>query len=125
MCRRLLVVVFLTIFSISIIGCDYGENIAMINADGVSSLKIVRSVRYDPDPSLKILAKEIFFDYNNRTITVDGLINITGNSWGNLNLVVQEVSIKDSKLVIKIPSNNPYHIYIGKNHHYLPTIINN
>lgn len=121
MLKRLLVSTFLIII-LGVAGCGGGDHVK-IDEGNATKLIISRSIKTISDPYLVILAKEVVFDYSQRTITVDGLINITGDSWvAGYVWIVPKVSIQDNKLILKIPDDNAYSIYIGKNYHYLPIV---
>jgi hypothetical protein len=123
MLKRLLVVVFL-ISTSGVIGCS-GGSFLDVEEEGVNiKLEISRSIKGVFDPFLVVLAEKVTFDYSKREITVGGLVNFTGNDSGIMGYswVLPRVSIQDNKLILKIPDDNPYHVYIGGNYHYLPVV---
>ena len=117
--KYLLILTFLVIA-----GCD--EKLLKIEESGLNTvqLTIYRSIAIHPDPSLLILAKEVSFNYDERIITVKGLINIVGD--GSLSVpnewVVPEIKVQDNTLIINIPKDNPYSVYIGEQYHYLSVV---
>jgi len=123
--KCLLSVVALIVISV---GCS--RNFLKIEPQAnVVRLTIYRSVSNWPDPSLIILARDVNFNYNERIITIKGLVSIvgdgslycedgvTGDEW-----VVPEIKIQDDALIINIPNDASYNVYIGKQHHYLSVV---
>jgi len=126
--KFLLLRVVLFFVAVSVIaGC--GKNPFEIQETGTTDtvrLKIYRSVRFDSDPFLLILAKEVNLNYSERVITVKGLTNITGsndNGWRyRPSWTVHEIKFQDDILIINIPKDSAYTVYIKKQYHYLPVL---
>jgi len=59
-----------------------------------------------------------------RTIVVEELKNFTGDdSWTDgYDWILPEIKIEDGNLIINIPKDNSYYVYIGENQFYLPRL---
>ena len=106
------------------VGCDRDKGIMLpikIEPD-MTLLKIERRLAAKVNPILTVLAKKVSFDYNQRIIVIEGLINIAGYDGGWVDWVVPGVCVRDNSLVITIPMDSNYNIQIGENRFYLPVL---
>jgi len=112
--------------AISVIaGCDEGGEFLKTDETGTNMVQLIicRHVSTHLDPSLLVLAKEINLNYDDRIIIVKGLTNIAGDNWiHGYEWVVPEIKEQGDTLIINIPKDTPYTVYIGKQYHYLPAV---
>ena len=73
------------------------------------------------NPVITVLAKKVSFDYNQRSIVIEGLINIVGNKGGVSDWVVPEMIIKENSIFISLPTDSNYNMQIG-DARFLPTL---
>ena len=85
-------------------------------------LKIERCLQFFLIPLLLFLRKKVSFDYNQRSIVIEGLINIAGNRGGVSDWVVPEMIIKENSIFISLPTDSNYNMQIGDARFY-PTFI--
>ena len=126
--KGLLTVVLMIIFW-AVVGCDNGLTLSIpyslsFYKDDNEVLKIFRS-EFGEDPCLVILANKIKFNYKERIIIINGLRNIAGRFAASLSpeWVVPEIIIQDNSLIIKIPGDTAYHVYIGKKYYSFPILV--
>ena len=119
--RNLLSIIVLVVV-LAVVGC--GGNPLEVEEIGTDIIQLViyRSAGGHPDPSLLILAKKITLDYSNRIILVEGLVNIVGDGWwlDSYEWVVSKIELRNNELIITIPEDTAYHVYVGEQYHYLP-----
>ena len=108
------------------VGCngDKGTFISLKIAPDMTLLKIERCLARSTNPVLVVLAKKVSFDYNQRIVIIEGVINIASKQGGCIGWVVPEVCVRDNSLVINIPTDSDYNVQIGGIHFYLPNLPN-
>ncbi|MGD0328752.1 MAG: hypothetical protein ABSB00_03550 [Minisyncoccia bacterium] len=73
------------------------------------------------DPGIKLTCKSAAFDYDGRKIILEGIGQFGsyyGNDW------IGNISIEGNKLILKVPRDAEYKVYIGEQKHILSKIIN-
>lgn len=120
--KKILVVLFVLSIAIMAMGCGAEK---IYNVKGKVVVKIERAAAISSDPYLAFSAESVLFNYDQRRIEISGISSITGDLdfQTGMNWVVPELEVVDSKIVIFIPRDAEYHIYIGKQYHLLPKII--
>jgi len=109
-----------------IFGCEKGSSFIplCVNEKDTMLLKIYRCRAFRYNPYIVILAKKVNLNYEQRTIVVEELKNFTGDdSWTDgYDWILPEIKIEDGNLIINIPKDNSYYVYIGENQFYLPRL---
>ena len=113
----LAIIALLIVFSTC--SCDNGSALKSISAN--TSVTIKRSVSGQHDPVIKIAAEKATLDYEKRTITIENPISF-GGSAGASSWVIKKMDFGKNSLVIHLDSDTPYHVYIGKQYHFLSAI---
>ncbi len=120
--KKIVAVLFVLLIAIIVMGC--GSN-GIFNVEGKIVVKIERVVKASSDPYLAFSAESALLDYDQRRIEISGISSITGDlDFMKLrNWVVPKLEVRDSKIIIPIPKNADYYVYIGNQHHLLPKIV--
>ena len=111
---RLFTVLVMVLF---LIGCG-GERIG-----GDYTAKIRRSVSGRSDSQMVIIAENVVLNYNQRTLQLTGVKNIAGESYNDGGWVVNKIEMDAEGMTISIASDANYHVWIGKQYHFLPAIV--
>jgi len=119
--RRLAMEKFLPVifFAVLALGCG-GPPMELSASDQGITLYISRSVAGVPDPGIKVQGESAEIDYLGRRITVKnpgcfGSYNNFDTYYGRW---VVNVRIENDRLVLSIPKDAPYEIWIGKEYHF-------
>jgi len=97
---------------------------ALENEDGMI-VKIERQVGFSFNPKIEIVVKSARLNYSSRKLVLEGVSNFAGNHGGTSMMVVPKVEIIDGGvMVIKIPDDADYEIYLGEKYTLLNKIIN-
>lgn len=120
--KKVLVVLFVML----LMACDSGSRISNERVGGKTVVRIERAVHSKSNPYLTFSAESAVLNYDERRIEVDGVVSITGDQdflTAPTEWAVPKVEVKNSKIIIPIPKDADYHIYIGKQYHLLPKIV--
>ena len=120
--KNFLSVIILTIGLFFVVSCEKGKLLPIKVEPDMTLLKIERCLQFFSNPVITVLAKKVSFDYNQRSIVIEGLINIAGNKGGVSDWVVPEMIIKENSIFISLPTDSNYNMQIGDARFYLPFI---
>lgn len=82
-------------------------------------VKVERRMGKVINPGIKLSCKSAILDYDGRKIILEDVAWF--GSWGNEEWL-GEISIKGNKLVLQLPSDVEYYVYIGEQKHALPKL---
>lgn len=120
--KKCLTVLFVLLIAAVTVGCE-AQRIS--NVEGGVIVKIERPVRLSSDPYLAFSAETAILNYDQRRVEISGISSVTGDlDWSEpINWVVPKIEVKDSKIIIPIPDDVDYVVYIGKQKHVLPEVV--
>jgi hypothetical protein len=120
----------LVVFFAGLLLAGYGCGEVGNQITGGATLEITRSVPFN-DSFLYVVAQNVTLQYDQRRIIVSGLNNIAGDyfSRGLLtakggNFIVNEIKIdQQGNMIIVIPPDADYDVWINGQHHMLSRIV--